>query len=178
MVEDTPPQLALVGLMGAGKSAVGAAVAARVPRRHVDLDLWIQNDTGRTIGVLFAESGESGFRDAEATTLSRVLEMDQPIVLSTGGGVLIRPENRALLAARAVVVWLRAAPETLAGRVGDGTGRPLLAGGDPLAVLQRLCDERGPAYAAAADAVVDTDGCAVDEVVDTILALDAVGAHR
>ena len=153
----TPPRhLALVGLMGAGKTAVGASVAADLGRRHVDLDRAVTQLAGRSVGVIF------------------------PIVLSTGGGVLGRETNRAVLAREATVVWLRATPETLAARVGDPSSRPLLADSDPVEALRRLASDRTPAYETAADAVVDTDGLDVSMVgalvVDALPATD--GAVR
>ncbi len=160
--------VALVGLMGAGKTAVGAALAMRIRRRHVDLDRAVTQLAGRSIGVIFHEGGETAFRDLELRCLELQLTGDDPIVLSTGGGVLSRDVNQVALAARSIVVWLRAKPETLAERVGDGVGRPLLAGRDPLEVLRTLADERHPSYQRAADLVVDTDGRSVDEVVDEV----------
>ena len=120
------PHLALVGLMGAGKTSVGALVAECLNYRHVDLDRWVQADTGRSIGVLFEERGEIGFRDAEENSLMRVLELSEPVIISTGGGVLLRRVNRDILARRSYVVWLQVSPEVATGRLGDGSGRPLL----------------------------------------------------
>ena len=159
-----PRHLALVGLMGAGKTAVGASVAADLGRRHVDLDRAVTQLAGRSVGVIFHESGEQALG----------LQMDalDPVVLSTGGGVLGRETNRDALTRGATVVWLRAAPETLAARVGDLSSRPLLADGDPVEVLRRLDIERAPAYEAAADLVVDTDGLDVSTV--GALVLDAL----
>ncbi len=157
--------------MGTGKTSVGAIVAAQARRRHIDLDRWVQADTGRSIGVLFAELGEEGFRDAEQSSLERALELLEPIVLSTGGGVLGRPANRDALCARSHVVWLRATPETAAERVGDGHGRPLLSDdptGLPVDVLRRLAEERAPLYEAAADLAIDTDHRSADEVADEV----------
>ena len=164
------PHLALVGLMGAGKSEVGAAVAQRRNLRHLDLDVMVTGREGRSIGVLFEEQGESGFRDCEQAALADVLSLGQPIVLSTGGGVLERQPNRKLLSERATVIWLRARPETLAQRVGDGAGRPLLQDGEPVEVLRDLLQRRGPDYEAAADHVVDTDDLSVAEAADAVVA--------
>ena len=160
--------VALIGLMGAGKTAVGRALAATIGRRHVDLDRAITQLAGRSIGVIFHEGGESSFRDLEAECLAIQLAGHDPIVLSTGGGVLIRDQNRAALVDGATVVWLRARPETLADRVGSGVGRPLLEGRNPLEVLRDLADERHPIYAAAADLVVDTDDRSVDELARSL----------
>jgi shikimate kinase len=154
--------------MGAGKTSVGALVAERSRRRHIDLDRWVQADTGRSIGVLFAELGEDGFRDAEQASLERALELLEPIVLSTGGGVLGRSANRDALVARSHVVWLRATPETAAGRVGDGHGRPLLQGDAPVDVLRRLIEERAPLYEATADLAIDTDDRSAADVADEV----------
>ena len=171
-----PPHrhLALVGLMGVGKTSVGAAVAARSGRRHVDLDRAVTQLAGRSIGVIFHEGGEAAFRAYEQEALAMQLASEDPVVISTGGGVLIGESNREVLARSATVVWLRATPETLAGRVGDPASRPLLAGGEPLEVLRRLADERGPAYETAADVVLDTDGLTVDEVGGMVI--DVVAA--
>ena len=158
--------------MGVGKTSVGAAVAARSGRRHVDLDRAVTQLAGRSIGVIFHEGGEAAFRAYEEEALAVQLAVEDPLVISTGGGVLIGGSNREVLARSATVVWLRATPETLAGRVGDPAGRPLLADGEPLEVLRRLADERGPAYETAADVVLDTDGLTVDEVGG--LVVDAV----
>ncbi len=164
----TRRHVALVGLMGVGKTAVGAALARRTGRRHVDLDRAVTQLAGRSIGVIFHEGGEPAFRDVEAQCLALQLGAADPIVLSTGGGVLGREENRTALS-DATVVWLRATTATLAARVGDGSDRPMLAGDDPVAVLDRLGAERDPAYRAAADLVVDTDGRTVDEVADAVV---------
>jgi len=168
------PHLALVGLMGAGKTSVGALVAECLNYRHVDLDRWVQADTGRSIGVLFEERGEIGFRDAEENSLMRVLELSEPVIISTGGGVLLRRVNRDILARRSYVVWLQVSPEVATGRLGDGSGRPLLqqdgSDGGMVAVLARLMAERDGLYEAAADFVVDTNKKTPSEAAQEILA--------
>ena len=175
-----PRHLALVGLMGAGKTAVGASVASRLGCRHVDLDRAVTQLAGRSIGVIFHEGGEEAFRDLEEQALGLQMQAVDPIVLSTGGGVLGRETNRAVLAREATVVWLRATPETLAARVGDPSSRPLLADSDPVEALRRLASERAPAYETAADTVIDTDGLDISMVgalvVDALPATD--GAVR
>ena len=169
--------MALIGLMGVGKTAVGQALAARTGRRHVDLDRSVTQLAGRSIGVVFHEGGEASFRDLEAQCLAMHLAAADPIVLSTGGGALIRDENCAGLADVSTVVWLRARAETLVDRVGNGAGRPLLEGRDPLEVLRNLADDRHPVYAAAADLVVDTDDRSIDEVAYSLVeALGTIGA--
>jgi shikimate kinase len=135
----------------------------------VDLDRAVMQLAGRSIGVLFREGGETAFREVEQEALALQLSAGDPIVLSTGGGVLVREANRLALARSATVVWLRATPETLTARVGDPAGRPLLADGEPLEVLKRLAVERGPTYESAADVVLDTDGLTVAEVGSLVL---------
>lgn len=166
--------IALIGLMGAGKTEVGAAVARRVNLKHIDLDRAVTQLAGRSIGVIFHEGGEQSFRDFESKSLVSHLEAEEPIVLSTGGGVLCREANWEALSV-ATVVWLRATPATLAERVGGGGSRPLLADGDPLSLLTNLAVEREPAYSLVADLIIDTDGLNVDEVADAlVLALDGL----
>jgi shikimate kinase len=169
-----PPDVghvALVGLMGSGKSSVGRVLARRLGRPFVDLDKRIVADAGLSIPELFDRDGEDTFRSLESAALASVLAGDEPVVLATGGGVVVRPANVERLQASATVVWLRATPETLAGRVGDGTGRPLLAPGEEPIVdrLRRLADERGAAYRQVADVVVDIDRRTRDQVVDEVV---------
>ena len=164
MTRNPGPHLALVGLMGAGKTRVGSTVADRLGRNHTDLDIMVANRVGRSVGVIFAEGGEEAFRDLEQEVLAETLGGDKPLVVSTGGGVVERLANRQLLVERALVVWLRAEPETLAARVADGSGRPLLADGDPVDLLVALADRRHRLYRKVSDQVVDTDNLDVDAV--------------
>ena len=148
----------LVGMMGSGKSVIAPLLGGRLGRPVVELDAAVTARAGASIPELFARSGEAAFRAAETEALAEALASPSPSVVSAGGGVVVDPANRALLARHAQVVWLRARPETLAARVGTGERRPLLAGGDPVVALTRLLAERQPAYEAAADAVVEVDG--------------------
>jgi shikimate kinase len=161
--------LALVGLMGAGKSTVGRRLASAWGRAFVDLDDAIVAAAGRPIPELFAAEGEAGFRDRETAALRAALAEPTPLVVATGGGVVLREENRALLGERAVVVWLDAEVDALAARVGDGTGRPLLADA-PAERLRSLATARRPLYEAVADLRVDTSGLGPDEVVTAVVA--------
>ena len=156
--------------MGSGKSTVGRLVARRLGWGFVDLDEEVAGDTGRSVAALFAESGEPAFREAEARCLEAVLadEARGPAVVAAGGGVVGDPANRGRLQRAGTVVWLRAQVATLEARVGDGTGRPLLAGaGDAAgrrAAIQALAARRAPLYEEVADAVVDVDGLSAAEV--------------
>jgi shikimate kinase len=147
--------LYLVGMMGAGKTTVGRMLARRLKLRFVDSDHEIEARCGVKIPVIFEIEGEAGFRAREAQAIAELVQLDG-IVLATGGGVVLAPQNRQLLAARGTVVYLRATPEHLYERVRQDRNRPLLATGNPLARLRELYRERDPLYRGIADFVVDT----------------------
>ena len=158
----------LVGMMGAGKSTVGPALARRLELPFVDLDAEIERASGLSIPEIFEAQGEAAFRALEAEALDRMAGTER--VVAIGGGALTQPGVRERVAAAGTVVYLRAAPETLLERIGDPEGRPLLAGLGRLEVLERisaLLAEREPAYLDAAIAV-DTDRSSVGEVVERI----------
>jgi len=162
-------RLILVGMMGAGKSTIGRLLADRLGWRSFDSDAQIMADTGHSVPELFADHGEAAFRAEEERVLAEALTGDEPVVVSAAGGVVLSPSNRDLLTRSGTVVWLRADPEVLARRVGDGAGRPLLDD-DPAASLAALYEVRRPLYESVASLVVDVDACTPDEVVEEILA--------
>jgi len=168
-------RILLVGMMGAGKTTAGRSVAARLGWDYLDSDAEVERVTGFTVPELFARQGEQAFRDAEADALHRACASTTPVVVSVAGGAVLRPENRELLRASGRVIWLRARPETLAARVGDGTGRPLLDG-DPGAALAALHAVRRPFYAEVADETIDVDDLSPAEVVALIV--EGVDARR
>jgi shikimate kinase len=147
--------LYLVGMMGAGKTTVGRMLARRLKLRFVDSDHEIEARCGVKIPVIFEIEGEAGFRAREAQAIAELTQLDG-IVLATGGGVVLAPDNRRRLAERGTVVYLRATPEHLYERVRQDRNRPLLATGNPLARLRELYRERDPLYREVADLVVDT----------------------
>ncbi|MGI8686492.1 MAG: shikimate kinase [Acidimicrobiales bacterium] len=163
-----PRRILLVGMMGAGKSTVGRALAGRLDWVYLDSDEQVMLRTGRTVPELFAERGEGSFRAEEKRVLDEAVTSGGPAVVSVAGGAVLDPDNREAIRGGGTVVWLRAAVETLAARVGTGAGRPLL-GDDPAAALARLYEERRPLYAELADLVVDVDAATPDEAVDQIL---------
>ncbi len=140
---------------------------------YLDSDAEVERATGRTVPELFAERGEAAFRAAERQALLEALRRPA-VVVSVAGGAVLDPANRAGLRAGGCVVWLRARPATLAGRVGDGRGRPLL-GDDPAAALEVLEEVRRPLYAEVAHHVLDVDDLAPPQVAEQVLAL--VGQH-
>ena len=145
----------LVGMMGAGKTTVGRTLARRLKLRFIDSDHEIEVRCGVKIPVIFEIEGEAGFRSREAQALAELTVLEG-IVLATGGGAVLREDNRRLLGARGIVIYLRATPEHLFERVRQDRNRPLLATGDPLARLRQLYRERDPLYREVADLVVDT----------------------
>ncbi|HEV2310876.1 MAG TPA: shikimate kinase [Acidimicrobiia bacterium] len=168
MTGATPRHLVLVGLMGAGKTTVGARCATRLERPFVDTDDLVEVLAGRTVSELFG-AGEGAFREFERRAVADVSASPNPLVIACGGGAVLDAENRAALRARGFVVWLRADPSVLAERVrDDGVDRPLLAEG-PLPTLVRLAETRDAAYRAVADTEVSTDRRTPDAVVDAVV---------
>jgi shikimate kinase len=160
--------LVLVGLMGAGKSSVGRRLATRLELPFVDADQEIETAAGMTIPEIFARHGEPAFRDGERRVIARLLG-DPVHVLATGGGAFMDERTRAAIGARAISIWLRAELDELVRRVSRRTDRPLLKGGDPRAVLERLMAERYPVYAQA-DVTVPSSSGSTEETVERILA--------
>jgi len=146
--------VALIGMMGAGKTAVGRQLAKRVGAPFLDADKEIEEAAGCTIPEIFAERGEAYFRDGERRVIARLLD-GPPAVLATGGGAYMNEQTRALLRERATTVWLKADFETLWKRVSKRGNRPLLKTEDPQGTLRRLIAEREPVYADA-DLIVDS----------------------
>ncbi|MES2861294.1 MAG: shikimate kinase [Pseudomonadota bacterium] len=160
--------IALVGLMGVGKSTVGRRLAHRIGLAFVDGDEAIETAAQMTVSEIFAQLGEAEFRAGEARVMRRLLE-GPPIVLATGGGAVLNPDTRAMLKARATTVWLRADLKVVAARVQRRDTRPLLRGKDPLQALSAMAEVRYPVYATA-DVTVDVGAGAHAQAVDAILA--------
>ncbi len=168
-----PRTVALVGLMGAGKSAIGKRLAMRLGLPFVDADDEIEHAAGCSIAEIFEKYGEAYFRAGERRVIARLL--DGPAhVLSTGGGAYIDPETRALMRAKAVTVWLRAELDVLYDRVRKRGHRPLLRQGDPREVLARLMAQRYPIYAEA-DIVVDSTAQPAERTTEQVI--EALRAH-
>lgn len=169
-----PRTIALIGLMGVGKSTVGRRLAARIGRPFVDGDEEIERAAGRSVSEIFADLGEAEFRAGEARVMRRLL-MGPPVVLATGGGAVLNVKTRNLLKSHAVSVWLRAELPVIAERVARRDTRPLLRGKDPLATLTALAEARYPIYAEA-DLVVDVGAGPHGQAVGRVI--KALEAHR
>lgn len=165
--------IALVGLMGAGKTTIGRRLAHALALPFADADSEIVTAAGRSVEAIFAEHGECEFRRGERKVIARLLT--GPVhVLATGGGAFIDPRTRALMKERALSIWLKAPLDILMKRVSRRDDRPLLKEEDPRAVMQRLMDERYPIYAEA-DVTIETGAGPHNAAVSLIL--DALRAR-
>jgi len=159
--------LYLVGNMGSGKTTVGRLVAQRLGLPFHDLDQRIEQATGLSIAELFAQHGESAFRDFESRAIALTAWLTQG-VFATGGGAVLRESNRSLMRQTGWVIYLRASPETLWQRLQHATDRPLLRTESPYETLQAIAQAREPLYQEA-DWVIDTDALGSEEVADAIV---------
>lgn len=170
-------RLVLIGMMGAGKSTVGRLAAQTLGWPFTDTDEEVERRTGKRVSELFESAGEARFRLEESTVLAELLEDDSPACVSVGGGAVLDPANRALLRRSGLVVWLRATPETLARRVGDGAGRPLISG-RPLEALSEITRERCALYSETCEEVVDVDLLSAEAVAQRVAELVRVREQR
>ena len=143
--------------MGAGKSTIGKYLAQHLKLRFADTDTEIEARTGADIPWIFDVEGEAGFREREAQVVEEMTTWDD-IVLATGGGVVMRPENRQALGSRGFVVYLHATVDEQVRRTRRDRRRPRLQKGDPEEVLRTLMAIRDPLYREIADYIIDTDG--------------------
>ena len=165
---DLQKTVVMVGMMGAGKTAVGRALAARLGVPFLDSDAEIESAANMTIPEIFERDGEAFFRAKESQVIGRLLD-EQKGILSTGGGAFLSEANRRMISERGVSVWLRADLEVLWNRVRHKDTRPLLRTPDPHATLSALYQARVPLYQQA-DLVVDSDGeTAIEDMVDRVL---------
>ena len=159
----------MVGMMGAGKSAVGKALATDLGVPFLDSDAEIERAANATIAEIFARDGEAFFRARESEVLNRLLS-GAPCILSTGGGAYLASANRAAIAEHGVAVWIKADLELLWNRVKHKTTRPLLRTADPKGTLAALLDQRAPVYAEAAVVVEAEAAYTVDQMAAKVIA--------
>ncbi len=166
---DLHKTVVLVGMMGAGKTAVGRALAARLGVAFLDSDAEIESAANMTIPEIFERDGEPFFRAKESQVIARLLD-EKKGILSTGGGAFLSRENRQMISQRGASVWLRANLNVLWGRVRHKDTRPLLRTADPHATLRSLYETRVPLYAEA-DLTVDSDAeTSIDNMVNRVVA--------
>jgi shikimate kinase len=158
----------LVGPMGTGKSAVGRQLARMLDVPFHDSDAEIERGAGVDIPFIFEREGEARFRERERDALAKLTQLE-PVVLATGGGAVLLPENRSALHDTGVVVYLQTSVAQQLQRVGKGRGRPLLRGVDLPRRLEELKVQRDPLYEEIADITLSTDNRRVARVADLIL---------
>ncbi len=161
--------IVLIGMMGAGKTAIGTDIARRLQVPFTDSDAEIEAAAAMTITEIFARDGETFFRAREAQVLARLLT-GTPGVISTGGGAWMQAGNRTLIAANGMSVWLNCDPELLWNRVRQRTTRPLLQTADPKGTLLRLLAERSPVYAEAELEFVSHEGDSIERSAARLIA--------
>lgn len=158
----------LVGPMGAGKSTIGRKLARVLGLTFIDSDREIEEKTGVDIPLIFELEGESGFRKREQDVID-TLAATPGIVLATGGGAVLDPQNRRNLATCGTVIYLQTSVDQQLQRTAHDRNRPLLQTDNPRAKLEQLLAERDPLYREIADIVIETDGCRVRDVVQKIM---------
>jgi shikimate kinase len=163
-----PRTLVLVGLMGAGKSAIGRRLAARLGIPFRDADKEIEAAAGCAIEDIFAQYGEAAFRDGEKRVIARLLTEEPVHVLATGGGAFMDRDTRRAIQDHGLSLWLRADLDLLVERTSRRNNRPLLKSGEPRAILAKLMEERYPVYAEA-DLVVDSGAGSPEQMVDRVI---------
>ncbi|MCV2889298.1 shikimate kinase [Ruegeria aquimaris] len=158
----------MVGMMGAGKTAVGKALAQKLAVPFLDSDAEIEAAANMSIPEIFSRDGEAFFRDKESMVIARLLD-GSPCVLSTGGGAFLAPANRKMISERGVSVWLKADLSVLWNRVRHKDTRPLLRTPDPRATLRALHDARVPIYAEADLTVVSDAETSIEQMADRVI---------
>ena len=154
--------------MGAGKSTVGKLLAKKLGRRFLDADHVIEDRCGVKIPVIFEMEGEEGFRKREAQAIKDITA-EQDVILATGGGAVLLPENRQFLSERGTVIYLHANPMELWHRTKGGEGRPLLRNGDAKKILENLYAIRDPLYREISDHVIENGKPSVNQLVNTLI---------
>jgi shikimate kinase len=168
----------LVGLMGSGKTTVGRALARKLDKRFIDADHEIETRTGVSIPLIFEIEGEASFRQRESDVI-RDLTALEDVVLATGGGAVLAPENREFLKTRGTVIYLRASTASILQRTSHDKKRPLLQTPDPRQTIERLAREREPYYLEVADLIIETGRPNVQSLVQSIVAqLETAGQSR
>ena len=159
--------LYLIGFMGSGKSTIAKHLARKLSVKAIESDQMIEQEQGMTISDIFKDKGEKYFRDVE-TALMKKLSGEKGLVVSCGGGVVLRPENVSAMKDSGSIILLTASPQTVYSRVRRSTNRPILNGNMNIEYISRLMEKRQPLYTAAADLIISTDGKTPDAIAREI----------
>lgn len=159
----------LIGYMGCGKTTLGKKLSYRERIALLDTDKMIEKKQDMTISEIFKVQGEEVFRQMETDCLKEIAGYMERYIISVGGGLPLREENRKLLKELGCVVYLRAKPDTIYGRLKNDVTRPLLQGEDPEKKIREMLLVRGPIYEQTADAVVDVDEKGYEAIIKEIL---------
>ncbi|MFK7963540.1 MAG: shikimate kinase [Burkholderiaceae bacterium] len=166
----------LIGMPGCGKSTLGKRLATRMGRTFIDADRELEERCGVTVATMFDIEGEQGFRDREHRLLAELSEQDG-LIVATGGGVVLREDNRHLLKGKPLVLYLQASVAELWSRLRNDRKRPLLQGADPRGRLEALFKERGPLYESVADMTFRGQRQSPDRQMSDIIALLLDSGH-
>ncbi len=159
----------LIGYMGSGKTTLGKKLSYRERTAFLDTDRMIEQKQGKTVSEIFDEAGENAFRQMETECLKEIRDYSDRYIISVGGGLPLKEENRELLRKLGTVFYLRARPDTIYGRLKNDTTRPLLRGDDPEGKIRTMIRTRGPVYEAAADVIVDVDEKGYETIIREII---------
>lgn len=170
MERNTKQNIILTGFMGSGKTSVGICLSYRLRKILLDTDKEIERRQGKTVSDIFAQDGEEAFRQMETEYLKELLKATESRIVSTGGGMPVREENRTLLKKLGTVVYLQASPETVYERLKEDTTRPLLQNGDAEKKITGLLAKRQDFYESGADMIIRTDDKSIDEIAEEIMA--------
>lgn len=160
--------IVLIGFMGCGKTSVGIRLSYRLKQTFLDTDNIIEKEQGIAIAEIFATKGEDAFREMETQCIEKLLEDPIKHIISVGGGLPVREENRKLLSSLGKVIYLQASPDTIYERVKHDTKRPLLQGDNPKKKIAELLEKRENIYESVAYATVCVDGKSFYEIMDEI----------
>lgn len=159
----------LIGYMGCGKTTLGKKLSFRKKLALLDTDKMIEQKQQKTVSEIFDGDGEAAFRLMETECLKEIKDYSDRYIISVGGGLPLREENRRLLKELGCVFYLRARPDTIYGRLKNDTTRPLLRGGNPEDKIKEMIEARDPFYKEAADIIVDVDEKGFETIIEEIL---------
>ncbi len=158
----------LIGFMGTGKTTVSKQLSEVTGRNEVDIDAYLVEKEGTPISEIFEKFGEDHFRDIETKYLIEI-QQNSDLIVSCGGGIVVREENVKHMKENGIIVWLTATPETIYERVKDSTDRPILNGNMNIEYIASLMEKRKNLYLSVADVIVSTDGKSINEICNEII---------